>query len=92
MKHLGTVATIHEDVRMDTQPPIDIVDRNPRAVVIEVDRDYCDRCDINVPAKVYAQLPSGRGVAYCGHHGNEYLPGLLEAGATVIDLRHADEP
>lgn len=69
--------------------PVDIVDRS-HAVVVEVDTDECDRCEIPVQAKVYAKLPSNRTVAYCGHHGTEYMAGLLDAGATIIDFRHHD--
>lgn len=73
------------------EAPRDIVDRQPPTVV-EVEKDECARCDIPVPAKVYAKLPSGRCIAYCGHHGTEYMAGLLEAGATIIDQRWHDDP
>jgi hypothetical protein len=72
------------------QPPQDIVDQ-PRATVIEVTRDYCGACDIDVPAKLYARLPSGKTLTFCRHHGTECLPGLLADGATIIDHRYLDE-
>lgn len=58
--------------------------------VVEVDADLCDTCGCR--AFVYVELPKGGSLAYCGHHGAEYLPRLNEIGATVIDLRHAVHP
>ena len=67
--------------------PVDIVDR-ARPIVIEVDADRCDGRRCGARAYVYAEMPSGHTVSFCGHHGTEYMAGLLDQGATVIDLRH----
>lgn len=58
--------------------------------VVQVEADLCDACGSR--AFVFAELPTGGSLAYCGHHGGEYLPKLTEIGATVIDLRHAVHP
>jgi hypothetical protein len=76
---------------MDHHPPVDIVDQHTQTTIIEVERDYCDACDIDVPAKLYAKLPSGKTLTFCRHHGTEYLPGLIADGATIIDHRYLDE-
>lgn len=65
-------------------PPVDIVDRH-KPLTIEVASDRCDTC--GAEAFVYAELEHGS-VAYCGHHGTEYLPELTRQAITVIDLRH----
>lgn len=77
------------------EPPVDVVDRHrPVIVTIEVDTDFCDACpaEAKVQAYLYAELPSGRALAFCGHHGTEYLPNLELIHAKVIDLRHLIEP
>lgn len=58
--------------------------------VVQVDADLCDTCGCR--AFVYVELATGGSLAYCGHHGAEYIPRLNEIGATVIDLRHAVHP
>lgn len=70
-------------------PPVDVVDRN-QTTVVEVDTDTCDACpaDAHVKAFVFAQLPSGRSLAYCGSHGARHMDALILAGATIIDRRH----
>lgn len=59
-------------------------------VVVEVADDECDACpaSAHVAAFLYAELPSGRSLSFCAHHGTEYLPGLIAQHATVVDLRH----
>ncbi len=54
--------------------------------VVTVDDDRCDACGSRV--FVFAELPDGGSLGYCGHHGSRFLPRLTEIGATVIDLRH----
>lgn len=44
--------------------------------------DRCDRC--GAAARVRAVLPSGGELLFCGHHGREHGPRLLELAA---DLR-----
>jgi hypothetical protein len=59
--------------------------------VVEVDRDECDACphDAHVQAFVYASHEGWpASLAYCAHHGTEYLQRLAEAGALVVDMRH----
>jgi hypothetical protein len=68
--------------------PVDVVDTVPHALVVEVDADTCDGWKCGVPAFLYAEMPSGRSLAYCGHHGTQYLPGLTAQGARIIDLRY----
>lgn len=54
---------------------------------IEVDADTCDACGEH--AYLYAEHPDWPiSLAYCAHHGTEYLPELQACGATIIDLRH----
>ncbi|WP_336627357.1 MULTISPECIES: DUF7455 domain-containing protein [unclassified Microbacterium] len=64
--------------------PVDIVDRD-RPLVVEVAADTCDRCGHR--AFLYAELRTGS-LAYCAHHGTEYLHRLTELGAKIVDLRH----
>lgn len=56
-------------------------------VVVEVIEDTCDHCGPSVRAFLYARMPSGRSLAYCGSCGTRYLAGLLEQGATIADHR-----
>lgn len=44
--------------------------------------DRCDRC--GAAARLRAVLPSGGELLFCGHHGREHAPRLLELAA---DLR-----
>lgn len=69
------------------EAPVDVVDRH-RITVVEVDADRCDARECGARAFVYAEMPSGNSLSFCGHHGGEYLEGLAAQGATVIDLRH----
>ena len=68
------------------QAPPDIVDRD-RPLVIEVAGDRCDARKCGAAAYVYAEYPTGS-LAYCGHHGTEYLTRLHATAIKVIDLRH----
>ncbi|WP_345803287.1 hypothetical protein AAIB33_09470 [Microbacterium sp. AZCO] len=72
---------------MDTSP-VDIIDRH-RTAVLEMSDDICLQCDTDakVQAYVYAELPSGRSVAYCAHHGTVYWERLNELALVVIDHR-----
>lgn len=89
--NLGAPAT--KGYAMSADPPVDIVDRYPRAVVIEVADDFCDACGTaRVRACVYAKLPDGRTLGFCGHHGDQHYEALLEKGAQVVDHRQTDEP
>lgn len=75
-------------------PPVDIVDRFPRTVVIEVPDDFCHACGpgSKTRAYLYAKLPNGDGVAYCGHHGTAKLAELREQGADIVDNRDRIQP
>jgi len=68
--------------------PVDIVDRGkPRTVVVDgLEDDRCFTC--GAEAFVYAKMPSGRAVAYCGHHGTAYWEQLNVQASKVIDMRH----
>lgn len=57
---------------------------------ISVDRDECDACGdaAHVQAYLYAEMPSGHTLSYCGSHGTRYLDGLIKQGAKIVDLRH----
>lgn len=61
-----------------------------RPVVVEVDADECDACPAaaHVKAFVYAEMPSGLSLAYCGSHGTRFLAALIAQDAHIIDLRH----
>ena len=37
---------------------------------------------------LYAEMPSGHSLAYCAHHGTEYIDALIAQHATIVDLRH----
>lgn len=65
--------------------PVDIVDRG--VLVVEVDGDRCDARRCGAAAFVFAKFETGS-LAFCGHHGTEYLPGLHRSALRVIDLRH----
>lgn len=66
--------------------PVDIVDRL-RPAVVEVNGDRCDAKRCGAQAYVYAEYHIGS-LAFCGHHGGEYLHRLRATAVTVIDLRH----
>lgn len=70
----------------DSTPPVDIVDR-PRPLTVEVEADRCDARVCGAQAFVYAEYVVGS-LAYCGHHGTEYLDGLRATAVAVIDMRH----
>jgi hypothetical protein len=57
------------------KPPVDVVDRHTTKVGSQVQ------------AYVYAELPSGRSVSYCAHHGTKYWDALNAQASVVIDLR-----
>ena len=65
--------------------PTDIVDR---ARVVEVDYDLCDAKNCGAKSYVFAQMPNGYSISFCGHHGTEYWDGLNRTAVVVIDLRH----
>lgn len=70
---------------------LDVVDRHRPVEVVTVDTDLCDACSgtgAKVAAYVYAELPSGRSLAYCGSHATRYWTELNRQASTVIDLRH----
>ena len=72
------------------EPPVDIVDLH-RAAFVSDAPEYCDSCagsGATVEAFVYAELPSGRSVAYCAHHGTRYLERLRDVALVVVDHRH----
>ncbi|MFH8248790.1 hypothetical protein ACH3VR_00300 [Microbacterium sp. B2969] len=72
------------------EPPVDIVDRYRDSVETQAP-EYCDTCagtGARVEAFVFAELPSGRSVAYCAHHGTRYLDGLREIALVIVDHRH----
>lgn len=73
-----------------SHPPADIVNRHPRATIIEIDEDICIACGdgSKTPAHLYARYPSGRTAAFCAHHGTEQLTKLQADGCRIVDLRH----
>ena len=78
-----------------TEPPVDIVDRFPepqRALVIEVEDDFCDACGTaRVQARLYAKLPDGRTLGFCRSHGTQHHDALVAKGARIADHRHWDD-
>lgn len=64
-------------------PPRDIVDTTQ---VIEVSSDRCDAKDCGAKAYVFAQLAPGP-LAFCAHHGTEYMPALVTRASVIIDFR-----
>ena len=62
--------------------------------VVEVAGDTCDACPAvaQVHAYLYVELPSGRSLSLCAHHGTRHYDALILAGATIIDLRHLVQP
>ena len=67
---------------------------NPPLTVIEVDDGFCDACPAiaHVRAYVYAEMPSGLTLAFCGHHGTQHRAALTAQGATIIDLTYTVQP
>ena len=63
---------------------------NSTPLTIQVDTDTCDACPAiaHVRAYVYAEMPSGLTLAFCGSHGRRHTPALLAQGATIIDLSY----
>lgn len=57
---------------------------------VTVDRDECDACpaEAHVKAYVFAKMPSGSTLAYCGSHGTRYFTELARQADTLIDLRY----
>lgn len=47
-----------------------------------------ERTSCGVRAWVWVTMPSGSELAFCGHHGAAYLPGLAAQKANVQDLTH----
>ncbi len=47
-------------------------------------KEYCDQCP--QLARMYATLPSGRDLAFCGHHANKHREALLNQKAYVVEL------
>ena len=56
--------------------------------VIEIIDDTCDQCGPHVRAYLYARMPSGRPLSYCGSCGTRHYDALILQGATIIDQRH----
>ena len=70
---------------MSDPVPVDVVDRG--VSVVEVSGDRCDAKRCGAQAFVFAEFSVGS-LAFCGHHGTEYLPGLHASAVRVVDLRH----
>lgn len=68
------------------------MDTSPRLTCIEVADDLCDAKDCGSKSYVFALMPNGYSVSYCGHHGTEYWDGLNRTATTIIDLRHTIQP
>ncbi len=47
-------------------------------------QEYCDICP--QVARMYATLPSGRDLAFCGHHADKHREALLDQKAYVVEL------
>lgn len=70
-------------------PPPDIVDR-VRPLILERG-DLCDARNCGARAYVFADFIVGS-LAYCAHHGTEYLPRLRKTAVDVQDYRHLVQP
>lgn len=57
---------------------------------LSVEIDECDACPAiaHVKSYVFVQMPSGRTVSYCCHHGSVYFDALALQADTLIDLRY----
>lgn len=64
--------------------PIDIVDR---ARVVEIADCLCDAKNCGAKAYVFALMPNGYSIGFCGHHGTEYYDNLCKVAVHLIDLR-----
>jgi len=60
---------------------------NPRLPALTA-FDRCDAPDCTAQAYVRALLPSGRSLAFCGHHGHALLPALAGHRAHIRDDTH----
>lgn len=63
--------------------------------VIDNTGDTCDACpaEAQVQAYVYAEHPDWSApLAYCSHHGTQYMAELIACRATIVDLRHLVQP
>lgn len=57
--------------------------------------DTCDACpaEAQVQAYVYAEHPDwAASLAYCAHHGTQYMVELIACHADIVDLRHLVTP
>ncbi|MBT8228394.1 MAG: hypothetical protein HKP61_15800 [Dactylosporangium sp.] len=60
----------------------------PAVRVADVLDERCDRCGAR--ARLIAYFPSGRSLAFCGHHANRHAAHLTEtAGAVVVEPHFA---
>lgn len=50
-------------------------------------REYCDAKKCGAEAFVFAEV-NGKELTFCGHHGTEYMPKLMEQGMVIADLRN----
>lgn len=49
--------------------------------------ERCDAKECGAQAYVFVDI-GGSSVAYCGHHGELYMPGLVKVASSVTDMRH----
>lgn len=73
-------------------PPVDIVDRQPKTRVLEIDHDGCDHCGPHVEAFVFVEMPDGKPLSYCGSCGTRFWVELNCQAASVYDFRHMRTP
>lgn len=54
--------------------------------------DFCDNCGPSTRAYLWAEMPDGKELSYCGSCGKRFRRGLLLSGAKVLDLSYAILP
>lgn len=55
------------------------------------DFEGCDHCGWNVQSFVFAEMPSGLPLSYCGSCGTRFWVELNRQAALVVDMRHLIE-
>lgn len=72
-------------------PGVAAAGRAGGAAGVSIVLDGCDACGPHVTAYVFADMPDGLELSYCGHCGARFMDGLRAAGAEILDLRYAIE-
>lgn len=50
--------------------------------------DTCDTCGPGTQAWVWVEMPDGKELTYCGHHGKKYAAELAKQAKAVNDLTY----